>query len=66
MEFIKSMIEPINAQRVHAKQLLDAERLALEHQSAAEEYEVQADHHERLAVMYRARVERLRSMAVGT
>ena len=46
----------ITAEDVHAHQLADAQRMALEHKAAAE-------HHKALAAMYAARAKRLREQA---
>lgn len=51
-ETIMSMFGKVNADAVRADQLEEAERLALEHEAAAE-------HHAALATMYQARVRRL-------
>lgn len=66
IEYLKSLFTTPSADQVRQKQLAEAERLALECEATAEEYEVESEHRERLACMYRARAERLKSMAVGT
>lgn len=60
MKFIKSLFQPVGADKVREQQLFEARRLMLEHEAAAE-------HHEALAIMYRTRVERLQvEPGVGT
>ena len=57
MSFLKSLFKPVGATKVRDQQLFEAQRLALEHEAAAE-------HHDALATMYRARVERLKQDAL--
>ena len=48
-----------NAAMIAQRQLEEAERLALEHEAAAE-------HHDALATMYRGRADRLRAYLAGS